>query len=301
MSRSRISLGSIQEQPNFDHEAMPILNHVLLNEQKAMATSRAGMLTVEDAVKILQSEATFRQFSHGFKVSSEVAAAVRIFWDDLGVQYCYSQCSDDQLDSCSYLFSHVQRITSPGYLPTSTDMIHAYIRGPSNSQPELFINQTRVEVLDIVGQKGNCKKLLHLFEDVGVIVFVAALGSYDQVLQGDGGGTTKLLLAIELFGKICNHAALANASTVLFLNKVDLFKQKINVRSIKMYLPEYEGVPNSYDDTRDFIVKKFLEQVPSRKVDVHLIQATDVENMKVVLESVVSAALTRSLKAVALV
>lgn len=44
-----------------------------------------------------------------------------------------------------------------------------------------------------------------------------------------------------LFESICNSKWFVNTSMILFLNKVDLFKEKIQKSEIKEYFPDYRG------------------------------------------------------------
>ena len=68
--------------------------------------------------------------------------------------------------------------------------------------------------------QGNC------FQDVTAILFVAALSGYDLVLF-ECEHRNRLLEAIELFDDICNTTWFIDTSIILFLNKCDLFREKI--------------------------------------------------------------------------
>lgn len=48
--------------------------------------------------------------------------------------------------------------------------------------------------------------------------------------------------ALMLFDSICNSQWFANTSMILFLNKVDIFKEKIRRSPIKAYFPDYTGI-----------------------------------------------------------
>lgn len=47
--------------------------------------------------------------------------------------------------------------------------------------------------------------------------------------------------ALTLFDSICNSRWFILTSIILFLNKVDLFKEKILRSPIELYFPDYEG------------------------------------------------------------
>lgn len=47
--------------------------------------------------------------------------------------------------------------------------------------------------------------------------------------------------SLHLFNSICNHRYFATTSIVLFLNKKDVFVEKIQKAHLSMCFPEYDG------------------------------------------------------------
>jgi guanine nucleotide-binding protein subunit alpha len=47
--------------------------------------------------------------------------------------------------------------------------------------------------------------------------------------------------SLLLFDSICNSTWLNHASMILFLNKIDIFKQKILVSPVSKWFPDFEG------------------------------------------------------------
>uniref|UniRef100_A0A914E0E3 Uncharacterized protein n=1 Tax=Acrobeloides nanus TaxID=290746 RepID=A0A914E0E3_9BILA len=75
---------------------------------------------------------------------------------------------------------------------------------------------------------------------------------------------------------------------ILFLNKKDLFEEKIKKVSIKACFPEYKG-SNSYDEQVKFIEEKFLglNANPDKTIYVHQTCATDTNQVHMILDSVI--------------
>ncbi len=131
-------------------------------------------------------------------------------------------------------------------------------------------------MFDVGGQRSERKKWIHCFEGVTCIIFIAALSAYDMVLVEDDevvgchcGPSMKLqpnilhaLLprhfsnkpfsmsfqpknrmheSLHLFNSICNHRYFAATSIVLFLNKKDVFLEKIKKAHLSMCFPDYDG------------------------------------------------------------
>lgn len=94
------------------------------------------------------------------------------------------------------------------------------------------------------------------------MIFVAALDCYDMVCFEDNNAN-RMTESLELFARISNNewfvdvylkaktigitalnsfiCRLENSSIILFLNKVDLFAEKIKRHPIKSYFEDYTG------------------------------------------------------------
>jgi hypothetical protein len=71
---------------------------------------------------------------------------------------------------------------------------------------------------------------------------VTAISEYDQVLQEDES-RNRLVEAIELFGEICNLPVFVKTSMVVFLNKSDIFEDKMRRKAgdLRDVFPDYKG------------------------------------------------------------
>ena len=81
-------------------------------------------------------------------------------------------------------------------------------------------------MVDVGGQRNERKKWIHCFEGVTAVIFVAAISEYDQVLYEDGQ-TNRMVEALKLFEETCGLKWFVDTSFILFLNKRDLFDEKI--------------------------------------------------------------------------
>ncbi|TKR69928.1 hypothetical protein L596_022015 [Steinernema carpocapsae] len=95
--------------------------------------------------------------------------------------------------------------------------------------------------------------------------------------------------SLRLFDSICNSRWFFETSMILFLNKKDLFEQKIKRSNITPAFPEYKGA-QTYDDCIKYIRQKFEEANTNRKktIFVHETCATDTNQVQIILESVIS-------------
>lgn len=94
--------------------------------------------------------------------------------------------------------------------------------------------------------------------------------------------------ALDLFEEISNNRYFKNTSMVLFLNKSDLFREKIGTKPITVLFEDYAGDPTDFESTTNFIKQKFLDlnNSDSKEVYSHITCATDNDNIKHVMAAV---------------
>jgi guanine nucleotide-binding protein subunit alpha len=115
---------------------------------------------------------------------------------------------------------------------------------------------------------------------------MVAISEYDQLCSEDLK-TNRIDESAELFKEVVNNELLQNAAVILFLNKSDLFKQKIERVPLSKYDPNYSG-PNDFHAGCNYFTNLFLSQRrdPSREVTVHVTCATNRDNVNVVFYAV---------------
>jgi GTPase SAR1 family protein len=98
--------------------------------------------------------------------------------------------------------------------------------------------------VDVGGQRSERKKWMFCFEDVTSVLFVVSLIEYDMKLYEDNT-TNRLQESLKLFKEISGSKYFTNSTFILFLNKSDLFKQKIETSPLSDYFPDYKCVLSS--------------------------------------------------------
>ena len=107
------------------------------------------------------------------------------------------------------------------------------------------------------GQRFELKKWMHCFEGVTDIIFCVDLSEYDMVLAEDDEMVVifrllinqlkrnifknRMIESMKLFDSICNNKWFVSTSVILFLNKKDLFEEKIRRSPLTLCFPEYAG------------------------------------------------------------
>ena len=226
------------------------------------------------------------------EINEEVGGAIKALWADPGVLKSWKRRSEFQIvESVKYYFNEIDRIMKEDYVATQQDMLLARVRTSGIVTEKYVIDGVDFEMYDVGGQRNERKKWIHCFEDVTAVIFVAALSEYDQALFEDTS-SNRMTEAITLFGDICNNAVFQSSSIILFLNKKDLFEEKIKIKHIgnQPAFADFTGKigdADYYEKGSTYFLQKFLNMNtnPDRKVYNHATCATDSKNVEVVFNS----------------
>ncbi|XP_035236903.1 guanine nucleotide-binding protein G(t) subunit alpha-2 [Anguilla rostrata] len=229
---------------------------------------------------------------------SELAEVIKQLWSDSGVQAAFERAAEYQLnDSASYYLSELDRITKPDYLPTEQDVLRSRVKTTGIIEEQFSCKELHFRMFDVGGQRSERKKWIHCFEGVTCIIFCGALSAYDMVLVEDDE-VNRMHESLHLFNSICNHRFFATTSIVLFLNKKDLFQEKIKKVHLSICFPDYDG-PNTYEDASNYIKSQFEElnmKKGVKEIYSHLTCATDTENVQIVFNAVTDIIIKENLK-----
>jgi len=198
-------------------------------------------------------------------------------------------------DSALYFFPSIHRIAAPMYVPSEEDIVHASAKSTAIIETRLLMGDLSIRIFDVGGQRSERRNWVHCFESVTSIIFCAALSDYDQVLSEERSAN-RLLESIYLFDSVINSRWFLRTSVILFLNKIDVFKQKLPKIPLERYFPEYVG-GNDLQNAVRFILWKFMQANRARlSVYPHLTQATDPSNVRLVFAAVKETILQNAMK-----
>lgn len=217
----------------------------------------------------------------------EVANAVKSLWADAGVQACYERSREYQLnDSAKYYFESIDVISQPNYIPSDQDVLRSRVKTTGITETTFHIKDLTYRMFDVGGQRSERKKWIHCFENVTAIVFMVAISEYDQVLVEDET-VNRMQEALTLFDSICNSRWFVKTSIILFLNKIDLFREKLSKSPMGKYFPDYQGGDN-YDAACQYILNRFvsLNHTEPKQIYTHFTCATDTTQIKFVMAAV---------------
>jgi GTPase SAR1 family protein len=162
----------------------------------------------------------------------------------------------------------VERLAAPDYIPTVDDVLRSRAKTTGIIETEFTVQGTVFKMVDVGGQRSERKKWMHCFTDVTALIFCIALSEYDLKLYEDNE-TNRMHESLKLFREICNSKWFIETSTILFLNKSDLFREKLASVSIKVAFPEYSGPDGDFDAAVKFITEQFVKLNESNRKQVY--------------------------------
>ncbi|CAG0913827.1 unnamed protein product [Notodromas monacha] len=259
--------------------------------QSLMAIIRAmGQLKIEFA-DVSRSEDARQFFSlagaaEEGTMTPELAVIMKRLWSDGGLN-----------DSASYYLNKLDSISQSSYIPSQQDVLRTRVKTTGIVETHFEYKNLMFKMFDVGGQRSERKKWIHCFEGVTAIIFCVALSGYDLVLAEDEE-MNRMIESTKLFDSICNNKWFVKTSIILFLNKKDIFAEKIKVSPLTICFPEYRG-PNTYEDTTQYIKQQF-ENLNKRRnektIYTHFTCATDTNNIEFVFSAVTDVIITNNLK-----
>jgi len=241
-------------------------------------------------------------------IDAKASKYISSLWKDPELQKTWKARSNFQVqDSLAHYCENIERIGAPKYVPTQRDVLLTRVRTSGIVEEAYRIDGVDFVMFDVGGQRNERRKWIHCFEDVTAVIFVAAINEYDQVLYEDNK-VNRIDEAVELFDEICNSEWFEKTSMILFLNKKDLFQEKLlqspfsikegpNIRfpdfkgplvvpgtpSAKIENPEYQECFNA---AAAYMLQLFVSKKKSgKKIYHHITTATDTSNVSTVFDA----------------
>ena len=155
-------------------------------------------------------------------------------------------------------------------------------------EKKFVIKDHTFKICDVGGQRNERRKWMHFFSNVTSVIFVVSLSCYDELTFEDEQNAMKV--SIEVFTEQVNNEWFREIPFILFLNKSDLFHDKIQNVPIKVAecLSAYNGPDDDERASLTFIKEVFSKsnRNPQRSVFTHVTNATNKDQIEKVFNDV---------------
>ncbi|KII63207.1 Guanine nucleotide-binding protein alpha-16 subunit [Thelohanellus kitauei] len=232
-------------------------------------------------------------------IPPEICGAMKTLWANPNFKKLVEQSQAHHLNiALTKLADEVERICQPGYVPTEGDALLARVKTTGIQQIEFEFKNTIFIICDVGGQRSERRKWVNTFEDVDAIIFFIAISEYNQTLEEDPT-VNRIAESKKLLESILSSPWFTRSSIILFLNKHDLFLEKLKTSDFKQYFPDFEGDPKSPEQTQDYLRQQFEalnKQSDQREIYTHFTNATDTTQMARIFDAVSDIVMKKNLR-----
>lgn len=176
-------------------------------------------------------------------LTPEIATAIVEIWKNEEFQALTQANADDAqiqggTSGIKYYFENAPRFAQANYRPTKDDMLKGRRKTTGIVETQFTVGQNTFTMVDVGGQRSERKKWLHCFGSVSCVIFLTAINEYDMVLEEDSK-TNRLVESLKLWKALTSSQFFKKTPFVLFLNKSDLFAEKIKVSPMSAIFSDF--------------------------------------------------------------
>lgn len=237
--------------------------------------------------------------SETIELNVELGSQFKALWQDPAIQKTLTRRNEFQfINSVGVFMERIEEVSNVNFVPSVDDVLLTRVRTTGIIEDHFIIEGKQIDVIDVGGQRNERRKWIHCFAGVSAVIFVAALSDIDEFLFEDSS-VNRMVDALKLFESICNNSHMKGTSMILFLNKSDLFKEKVSrvrIADIPQWA-DYGGAAHSYEDGLQYFLNKFVSsnRDSTKSIYHHFTCATNRENMQFVLKAVTTIIIQQTL------
>lgn len=242
------------------------------NDENMARAKRVIELTESDTSLLLTACNVYTQQVHD---------DVDSLWRDKALKQMFERRYDYHVfDGAQYFFANLDRLKPPNYVPTPEDILRCRRKTTGIIEIAFYYKGFTFKLFDVGGQRNERKKWIHCFENVSAVIFVASLSDYDQKCYEDDV-TNRMMESLDLFDEMTNNNWFKTTTIMLFLNKTDIFREKIKKNDLKVCFEDFDG-GSDFERSIKFIEQKFLDvnKYDPKRIYTHFTCATDTDAVR---------------------
>ena len=205
------------------------------------------------------------------RLTHSLAKDISLLWREEAMKNTWMQRKNGHvMDNTPYFFDKILEIVpsteeeskNGEFVATFADYTRVWDQTtgivPKHFTVETEFGEYQMEFTDVGGRRAERRKWTRLFDNVSAVIYVMSLAGYDQNLSEDH--TTNCLgETLKLFSKTTHERVFDSADWVVFLNKVDLFEEKILEVPFTVYHKDFnELYANNSLKVKEYIRNQFI-------------------------------------------
>jgi guanine nucleotide-binding protein subunit alpha len=233
-------------------------------------------------------------------------------WRDPQVRKCLDEKRLRLEETSGFYLDEIPRITAKKYIPIDADVLKARLKTMGVVEYKFSIlsgsnRGVQWRIYDVGGARNQRQAWAPYFAHVNAIIFLAPISTFDQVLAEDPH-VNRLEDSLLLWKSVVSNKLLEQVSIVLFLNKCDLLRAKLEAGvRLNHHMVSYGDRPNDYDSVSKYFRNKFgvihQSYTPNkeRELYIHLTSVTDTRRTHTIILTVRDIIIKRNLRTLSLV
>ncbi|KAJ6631176.1 guanine nucleotide binding protein, alpha subunit [Mycena sp. CBHHK59/15] len=232
-------------------------------------------------------------------VLHEHAEDIKALWAHETVQALLVKQNLRLQEAAGFFLDCLDEVTALRYIPSDDHILRARLKTLGVSEHRIKMTSGGLtgsisrdwRIYDVGGHRSLRAAWAPYFDDMDAIIFLAPISAFDQVLAEEPR-VNRLADSVTLWTTIVSDKLLANTNIILFLNKIDIMKSKLE-SGIKLvdYVNSYGARPNDFGSASSYLKKKFAgiqkENSPSHRVFYcHLTTVTDPKSTQYILANI---------------
>ncbi|KZV99596.1 guanine nucleotide binding protein, alpha subunit [Exidia glandulosa HHB12029] len=187
---------------------------------------------------------------------------VQALWADQTVRVVLQRLGIRLEDQSGFFLNDLDRLTEKRFIPSDDDVLRCRLKtlGVSEFRFQLETGSGAGQswrIYDVGGARSQRLFWAPYFDLVDAIIFLAPISCFDQTLAEDKA-VNRLEDSVLLWKDVCENKLLAAVQIVLFLNKIDILKDKLAAGiQFSRYVTTYGNRPNDYENTSSYLKRKF--------------------------------------------
>ncbi|KIM46923.1 hypothetical protein M413DRAFT_7609 [Hebeloma cylindrosporum] len=209
------------------------------------------------------SESSTRSIDHeSRRILAALGDDIANLWKDDHVQQSLKEAEIALQEQPGFFLDQAARVAQEDYRPSPDDVLKARVTtiGPEEHIiiPESGSQKAKQwTIYDVGGSRGQRAAWAQFFDDVHIIIFLAPMSGFNQVLAEDES-VNRLTDSLRLWQLICSNKILANVEFVLFLNKLDILGAKLKSGiQFSSFVTSYKDQPNETKPVARYLLDVF--------------------------------------------
>jgi GTPase SAR1 family protein len=219
----------------------------------------------------------------------ETAQMIVKLWNHKPIKEAYENRYDLRLHvptNADYYFENVVKFSAVDFLPSIDDILMAKLKTTGVQEISFKSKGTDIVLVDVGGQRSERRKWLHCLDDVMAIIYITAMDDYDSMLEEDSS-TNRLQESLELFSTVTSSTYFSDKGWILFLNKKDLFEEKIKIKPLDKYFSNISAEDGmDFEKSTNYLLGLYRKSFKGKTLQHHVTCALDTDQCEHVFNDV---------------